>query len=350
MCLARSGSARCERLASSFATTLSLKLPRTNGPIPIAREADTINGMADPTFQQLRVFLVVAEELHFGRAASRLHLAQPPVSRHIKALEAAVGAALFARTPAGVKLTPAGALLRHEAQTLLRRWHATTNRARDLDENVPHTLTLGAIESMALSALPTAVTSLRTRHPDIEWELSEDHTFELLNGFARGRLDAIIARGPIPSGGHHQVTVHDDELVVALPERHHLTGPYVNLTDLEEEDFVVYSRRTTTSGLGVVMVNACARAGFIPRIRREALGTELVLGLVAGGDGIAMVSEIIATTPHFGVRFVRLAGRPAVSTIMLAWQPEIPEPIMRELAGLLSTTAASETARRPAPS
>lgn len=296
--------------------------------------ADTLNGMADPTFQQLRVFLVVAEELHFGRAAARLHLAQPPVSRHVKALENAVGAPLFERGRE-VRLTPAGVLLRGEAQALLRRWDTAAAHARDLTRTPARVLALGAIESVSLHALPAAVARLRTRHPDVAWELSEEHTDELLDGLDGARLDAAVVRGPIPPGDHRQVTLHEEELYAALPEGHRLTGP-IDLADLAGEDFVVYTRRATTSGLVGTMVNACTRAGFVPRIRSEALGTELLLALVAAGDGVAMVSEVIAAGTHPGVRFVRLTGRPAVSPIVLAWRPDAPEPLIRELADLLA--------------
>lgn len=299
--------------------------------------------MADPTFQQLRVFLVVAEELHFGRAATRLHMAQPPVSRHVKALEATVGAPLLDRGGRGVRLTPAGVILRSEAQSLLRRWDTAAARVCDLTGAPAQVLALGAIESISLHALPAAVARLRTRHPDIAWELSEEHTDELLDGLDGARLDAAVMRGPIPPGDLRYVTLHEEELYVALPEGHRLTGGRIDLTDLAGEDFVVYTRRATNSGLLGTMISACAHAGFVPRIRSEALGTELLLALVAAGDGVTMVSEVIAATRHPGVRFARLAGRPAASPVLLAWRPNTPDPLMRELADLLeaATTESS---------
>lgn len=299
-------------------------------------DGDTVYGMGDPTFQQLRVFLVVAEELNFSRAAARLHLAQPPVSRHIKTLEAALGIPLFERTSRGVTLTPAGAMIRREAQHLLRRWDNAVD-TRDIGAEPIHRLVLGAIESIAINALPTAIATMRARHHDLAWELSEEHTDELVNGLHAARLDAAVVRHPIPPGQYETVLIHEDELVVALPTGHRLGGHEIELADLASEDFIVYSRRAT-SGLLNVMVAACVQADFVPRIRHEALGTELVLGLVAGGDGVAMVSEVVAGSSHPGVGFARLRGRPAVSPIVLAWQPDAPTEVMTELADLLRQT------------
>ncbi|MGA8112670.1 MAG: LysR substrate-binding domain-containing protein [Actinocatenispora sp.] len=293
----------------------------------------------DPTFQQLRVFLVVAEELHFGRAAARLHLAQPPVSRHVKALEAVVGASLFDRTARSVTLTPAGALLRREAEAMLSRWDSTTDRARDLAAAKSRTLRLGCVEAMAVDALPAAVARMRALRRDVVWELSEGNTSELLDGFAAARFDSVLVRGPIPVGaGVDSVVVHNDELVAALPAGHRLAAPEIPLDTLAGEDFIVYNRRAR-SGLLPAVLAACGQAGFAPRIRYEALGTQLVLGLVAAGDGVSLVSGVAARMPHRGVRFARLVGRPAISPIVLAWHPDVPTAVMAELAELLHIAA-----------
>lgn len=300
--------------------------------------------MSDPAFQQLRVFLVVAEELHFGRAAARLHLAQPPVSRHIKALESALGTPLFERGSHGVTLTQAGMLMCREAHTLLRRWDNAAAMVADLSRGERQRIVLGAIESMAIESLPATVKTMRARHPDIVWELSEGHTEGLVEGFGTVRFDAVIVRGTIPEARDSSVLIHEDELVAALPYGHRLAGAEIDLADLANEDFIVYSRQPTSVLLNVTL-SACQRAGFVPRIRYEALGTELILGLVAAGDGLALVSRAVSGSTLPGVRFARLAGRPAISSITLAWHAHVSAEVMKELAELLreATTEASLT-------
>jgi DNA-binding transcriptional LysR family regulator len=291
----------------------------------------------DPTFQQLRVFLTVAEELHFGRAAARMHMAQPPVTRHVHALEEAVGARLFDRSSRGVRLTEAGVLVRNEASSTLDRWARLADRVQDLAAGLSRTLTLGCIEAMAVAALPAAIVRLRTEHPDITWELREDHTRQLLEGLDAERYDCVVVRGPV-NDTTRSVVVHNDELVVALPEGHRLRAPELPLADLADEDFVVYQRRVD-QGLLPAMLTACAQAGFAPRIRYEALGTSLVLGLVAAGDGVALVSATAARTEHPGVRFARLTTPRPVSPILLVWRAGVPTDIAHELADLLHETA-----------
>jgi len=294
----------------------------------------------DPTFQQLRVFLVVAEELHFGRAAARMHMAQPPVTRHVKALEAAVGTRLFDRSARGVRLTPAGALVRREAQSILDRWNQATDRARDAATERASSLTLGCIEAMAVDALPAAIVRLRALYPDVSWELREGHTPDLLAGLAAERFDCVVVRGPVPADENvDSLVVHNDELVAALPAAHRLTAAEIPLSALAAEDFIVYERRVD-HGLLPAIVAACAQAGFVPRIRYEALGTPLVLGLVAAGDGVALVSSTAARGAHRGVRFARISTPRAVSPILLAWRRGVPGELVQQLAGLLHRAAA----------
>jgi DNA-binding transcriptional LysR family regulator len=293
----------------------------------------------DPTLQQLRVFLVVAEELHFGRAAARMHMAQPPVTRQVKALEAALGVQLFERSSRRVALTPAGSLLRREVEALLARWDLARSRARDMAARQARIVTLGCIEAMAIGAVPTAIAQLRALRPDVEWELREDHTPALLDGLRAARYDCVVVRGPIARDAEiDSVVVHNDELVAALPQGHRLAGDELNLEALADEDFIAYSR-SAQQGLQSSVFVACVRAGFVPRIRHEALGTQLVLGLVAAGDGVAVVSATAARTPQAGVQFVRLAGRTAMSQVVLAWRRGLPVDVMERLAEVMQAAA-----------
>jgi DNA-binding transcriptional LysR family regulator len=134
------------------------------------------------------------------------------------------------------------------------------------------------------------------------------------------------------------VVVHNDELVAALPVDHPLTAAEIPLSALAGEDFVVYNRRARR-GLLPAILAACSQAGFAPRIRYEALGTQLLLGLVAAGDGVSLVSDTAAQMPHRGVRLARLVGHSAISPIVLSWRHDLPADIMTALAELLHAAA-----------
>jgi DNA-binding transcriptional LysR family regulator len=192
---------------------------------------------------------------------------------------------------------------------------------------------------MALDALPRAIVRLRALRPEVSWELREGHTPDLLAGLASERYDCVVVRGPIPAGEDvDSVVVHNDELVAALPDGHRLTAEEIPLSALAGEDFIVYERRVD-HGLLPAIVSVCAQAGFVPRIRYEALGTPLVLGLVAAGDGVALLSAAVTRGPHRGVRFARITTPRAVSPILLAWRRGMPEELAHQLADLLHRAA-----------
>ncbi|MFD8627896.1 LysR family transcriptional regulator [Streptomyces hygroscopicus] len=293
----------------------------------------------DPTLQQLRVYLVVAEELHVGRAAARLHMTQPPVSRHLKALETSLGVRLVERSTRRMTLTPAGEVLRVEAETMLARWDRMVDQVRAEEAVRGHTLRLGSVEAVAVDALPKAIGLLRERCPEVEWDLREGQTAELLEELHTDRFDCVAVRGPVHTApGISTAVIYDDELVAALPESHWLTGPEISLRSLADEDFIVYNRRARLGLLPAVLA-ACGQAGFAPRIRHDASGTELMLGLVAAGDGVALVSSTTARAPRSGVRFASLTGRPASSPILLAWRASMPDGLVTQLVDLLRSTA-----------
>ncbi|MEV6131735.1 LysR substrate-binding domain-containing protein [Streptomyces violaceusniger] len=300
----------------------------------------------DPTFQQLRVFLTVAEELHFGRAAERLAMTQPPVSRQVRALEKVVGVPLFDRTSRHVALTPAGEVLHAEAARTLTSWGRAVQEAAHVARGLRRALVLGCVEAVALELLPSVVNEIRRTHPQDEWELREGDTSDLLAGLHARELDCAVVRGPVVADAEVLVRpLFDDPLVMALPSAHPHGGSPIEWSALAEEDFVVY-RRDVRQGLLPVLLDGCARAGFTPRIRYQATATELLLGLVAAGDGVALVSSAVARSPRAGVRFVPLAGGGATSPLLFVWRRGAAVGAVKRIGDLLWRAAAE---RRAAP-
>lgn len=147
----------------------------------------------------MRYFVAVAEELHFGRAAARLHMSQPPLSRAIRQLESELGAALFARSPAGVTLTGAGTVLLPEARALLAR--ADLVRARVAAAAGARTLTVGVLEGGAGPQVSRLADAFRRRHPHVEVRIRESDLSEPACGLSAGRVDVALTRGPFDTSG-----------------------------------------------------------------------------------------------------------------------------------------------------
>jgi DNA-binding transcriptional LysR family regulator len=279
--------------------------------------------MKEPTIQQLRCFRVLAEELHFGRAARRLHMSQPPVSRQIQALERSLGIQLLERGPRHVELTPAGLALRGELVVALERLDRGIDLAARIANGKAGRLTLAYVEPLGVDLLPRVLGGFRQLQPDIDLRLVEMHTSEQILALHNGSIDCALLRAPAnadPLLTFERVWL--DELVVALPERHRLAREGTNAlapADLAAESFVVYE---AALGIGVLTstLAACAAAGFTPVVAHAAQSTPMLLALVAAGEGVAMVSREIARVPRPGVRFVALSGEPVQSEVLMGWR------------------------------
>lgn len=289
----------------------------------------------DPTVQQLRVFRAVAEELHFGRAAERLLMSQPPLTRHVQALEAAVGVKLLERNSRRVALTRAGAAFLAEATIALARLDRAGEIARQTAAGRAGRLELGYVEPLAIDLLPRVLMRFRDSFPDVDLRLHELHTHEQIEALHSNAIDVAILRTPANADPELEFApLFADPLVAAMPANHPCATAQINLSELAEERFVVYVREIG-QGMISATLSGCAAVGFSPHIAHQAQSTPMLLTLVAAGEGVALVSNPIAKVPRPGVHFARLAGNPARSEIMLAWRGGEDSPAVRRLSELL---------------
>ena len=175
--------------------------------------------------RHLRYFVAVAEELHFHRAAARLHISQPPLSQQIRALERELGVALLERNRRRVELTAAGASFLHDAREILDSVDRAGERARRIARGELGSLSIGFVGSAMFSAaLPTILRDFRASYPDVELSLRELQTAEQLHAIMAGRIDVGVIRGPLAASeleaGLDLVVIQRERLVVALPESH----------------------------------------------------------------------------------------------------------------------------------
>lgn len=283
--------------------------------------------------RHLRAFVAVAEELHFGRAASRLRVAQPAVSQHVRQLERDVGVRLFERTTRQVRLTNAGAVFKEHAHRVLADADRALESALLAEQGARGEIRVGLTGVITWRLLPRMARAYRQRYPLVRLQLypavfSASHLDSLL----AGSIDVCLIRAPVPATLASRVLL-DEQLVAVLPEGHRLARRgSLELTDLAEEDFVSYPARQGSS-LRDTAVQACSSVGFWPRIVQEAPDTHTVVALVGAGVGVALLPGSAEKLQLEGVVFRPVTGADMGAPIALAWRAGDPSPV---LAGFLT--------------
>jgi DNA-binding transcriptional LysR family regulator len=273
--------------------------------------------------RRLRYFVAVAEELSFTRAAERLHIAQPPLSIQIRALEQEIGARLFDRDQRHVFLTQAGKHLLDRARGILASVESAKAEVRCAALGEVGSLHLGyASSAMFTSSLTSAIKQFQTGYPHVLLTLHEMTSLDQLNGLHYRTLDAGILRksdASVPSG----ILVEEwyrAPLVAAMANDHPLTKRRViRIADLRDQPLIMYPR---DSGIGLYwqVLRLCSSAGFRPQIVREVQELTTIIGLVDAGVGIAVVPADTRSIHLDGVTYVPLRDKDAFSTLYLAYR------------------------------
>jgi DNA-binding transcriptional LysR family regulator len=264
----------------------------------------------------LRYFVVLAETLHFGRAAARLAISQPPLSRQIHTLEQDLGAELFVRGARGVRLTPAGEALLPHARRLLREADALAAGAKELGRGEVGVVRLGFISTAAYNVLPRVLPEFRRRHPGIRLSLVESTSDAQFTGLRDDTLDVGLVIPPVLEALQYAPLLHEP-LIAALPASRRWPRP-LPLARLAAEPFILFPRRSS-QGLYDLIVGLCASAGFAPRIEQEAIQMPTIVSLVAAGIGVALVPASVAKMRRTDVVYRRLAEPGPPMEVGLAW-------------------------------
>lgn len=271
----------------------------------------------------LRQFVAVAESLNFGRAAERLHIAQPALSYAIGKLERRLGVKLLNRGRGGVSLTPAGHTFLQESERLLQQIGHAVDQVNATARGKAGRLTIGFIGSCGYGLMPRLVERFRDACPDVELRLFEMSTLEQLAAFADQRIDLGLLRTPF-FGPQNDLDTHlltTDALVAALPAGHPLSNRSVlDMADLRDARFVVFGSDHVPAAYASLMA-LCLGAGFHPTIIQECSQVSSLLSVVAAGTGVGIVPGDLRALRHERVRFVPLAGmHPAPRVeVSLAW-------------------------------
>jgi DNA-binding transcriptional LysR family regulator len=266
--------------------------------------------------KHIRSFIAVAEELHFGRAAKRLNIAQPPLSQRIRSLEQEIGVALFERTKRSVQLTRAGHLFLREVTVILTDLEKATELAR-LAMKEGGTLKVGFVSSAPYSVFPTVLRAFRQAYPHTHLEFYHQPIELQAEGLRRGSLDVGLLRGPVSDSDICTQIILSDPFVVAMPSDHRLAAcGEIRPQQLIGQPFIMV--RDSQATFLEVIVQYCAKHEFSPEIVQKAAEMHMVLGLVSAGIGVALVPR---SSQHFrvpGVEFRSLQDAPSAD-LLLAW-------------------------------
>ncbi|MFT3769028.1 MAG: LysR family transcriptional regulator [Minicystis sp.] len=293
--------------------------------------------------RHLRYFLAVAEERHFGRAARRLHIAQPPLSRQIQALEAELGFPLFDRARRRVELTPAGAVLVAYARRVIETLDIGLREAGRAAAGQIGRIAVGYPSSVAFSGLPELLRAFRTRSPAVDVVLREMPPQEQVDALKDGRLDVGFIRGPLRDTDLASRLVRKEPLVVALPEGHPLAAhAKIAIGMLAHEPFVSFPRPRGPAFFDSIM-RLCNDAGFTPRIVQEAPQLDLV-SLVAAGFGVAILPDSVGSVGRPGALFRPLAGVPPTE-LFVAWRSGDASPVLRDFLEVVAEVGVRDRSR-----
>lgn len=286
--------------------------------------------------RHLHYFLAVAEELHFTRAAERLHMAQPPLSQQIRQLEAELGVRLFERTKRRVELTDAGAAYLRRVRAILAEVEDAAEEARRVAAGLQGRLIVGCVGSATYSLLPAFARRLRAEFPGIDVAFRGEMLVpDQVKALLAHEIDLALLRPPVDEPALRLQTLRTDRLIIALPERHRLAGRrLLHVADLRGEDLVVHASGTSVMHGKVLAL--CHEAGFEPRVRHQVAETSTLVTFVAAELGIAVVPQPVAELGVAGVTYRPLADPGAHIELAAAVRAEDRSPALARTVGVLS--------------
>lgn len=270
--------------------------------------------------RRLRYFLAVAEELHFGRAAQRLNIAQPALSRQIANLEGAIGALLFDRTRSNIHMTAAGEALLPRARDIMARVSDAARVAKRASEGTVGAIQVGFVGSATFSILPGIFNAFRTSHREVELVLHAMNTAELRAALIDRSIDVAFARPGVQDPEIVSEAIYKEPLIVALSEGDPLARQnHIALEELSMRPFVLYPRHPRPSFADAIL-QLCREAGFSPDVAQETMEIQTALSLVSVGAGVSLVPESASEAQLNGVAYRPILGDAPQTQLSIAYR------------------------------
>ncbi len=283
---------------------------------------------------QLRCFVAVAEELHFGRAAERLNMTQPPLSRQVQILERILDVVLFERTSRSVRLTPAAASFLPEARRILKLADSAALMTKRVAAGKAGSIRIGFTAASAYSHLPDLVAACLKHLPEVDLTLKEMVSGAQVEAMGAGEIDGGLLRPPLPRG-MERVRVAAEQLMAAIPEDDPLAASdHIALADFAERPFIMYAPYEARYFHDLV-AELFARAGFQPRYVQHLTQIHTILALVRSGLGIALVPEAAVNLHAKGVVLRPLDLRlPRPAELFFVWRSDNDNPLLPIIADI----------------
>ena len=296
--------------------------------------------------RHLRYFVTLAEELHFGRAAEKLHISQPPLSMQIRALEKELAVTLLNRTQRHVSLTQAGAALLAEARHILARVEQAVLTTKRAGRGEIGELAIGFISVADYNVLPVVLREFRRRFPQVNLTLRESTTDAQIRDLAAGRIDVGFVLPPLNEPSLESLPILREPLIAALPEKHPLARKpgKLALEKLKDAPFILFPRPNAPS-LYDNVVSCCKSAGFSPRVEQEAIQMQTIVSLVSAELGVALIPASLINLRRTGVTYKSLKGGSPLTEVHLVWRRGDDLPALRVFVDVaLQTANATNTA------
>jgi DNA-binding transcriptional LysR family regulator len=295
--------------------------------------------------RHLRYFVAVAEELHFGRAALRLHLAQPPLSQQIMRLEDILGYPLFIRTSRSVKLTQAGEVYLDRARRMLLSVGRDLDEARNVARGEVGSLHLGFVGSAVLTTLPSILRAYREAFPKVNLHLSESFTSRVIEGLQEGTLDIGILRDGDVAEGLHSEPLFTEPFVAVLPAHHSLaTRRFISPAALRNEPFIFYPPTAGVRAFEKPM-SICEAHGFRPQIVQVATHWLTILSLVGTGLGVSIAPACVTQIASSENVCIPFRGVTTRSQVEIAWRKDDTRSMIQTFAEVARKTKSAS--RKP---
>ena len=286
--------------------------------------------------RHLRYFIAVAEELHFGRAAKRLVMSQPPLSQQIKLLEEEIGVILLKRTKRQVVLTAAGKVFLDEARKSVAQAEHAIRLAQRAARGEIGQLSVGFVSSAVYGKIPFIFSLMRSRYPGVSLLLQDLTSEEQVEALKVNRIDVGLVRPPVANAESLVMRViWREDLMVALPEDNPLSRKdEIAIEWLAEESFIQIPRHVAP-GFYDQCIQICARAGFSPKIVQEARTTPTIVSLIAGGMGVSILPASLRSLQRSGVVYRPLKMPVPTTDMAVIWRPADESPTLRSFLEII---------------
>lgn len=272
--------------------------------------------------RHLKYFLKLSEELHFGRAASKLFIAQPPLSRQIKELEEDLGVKLFNRTKRSVELTPAGTYLQGEVRNLFYQVDNIREQVKSIGDGINGQLKIGYVGAAMHSILPGILSKMNKNYPNIKTLLFELGNEDQKKALLSGQLDVGFVRMPILHDNLISQKIYEESFSIIIPHTHKLANKKkIDLKEFAEEQFISFAR-TCGKGMTDSIVSMCNKAGFTPNVTHETSQINTIVRLVESGIGYSIVPSSTKDAYRLNVKFIDLKKYPERALMFILYTRE----------------------------